>query len=359
MSWGRWFPSPFGSRAEDPQAGPGYYTSEDAERERHRGSYQPSAQYTHYQAGRHPQRGRDTSRSPIRRPARDDDILIFRYKSTNYPLKFPAYSIDDRRLTVGYAREKAAEKLDIEDPDRLKMIYKGRKLDDDGEFFCDLGFVSEKPAEIFCSLTGAPINRPSERDSDEDDDGTSGPDADPLAGAGKKRKNKKKKRKAKGSATATPTSAANPTPSLPYPTGGAEYLPMPSNMHPLHRAAAPDARPSSASSSQPNTGTSTPAPPATPKPQTPLAKLDAIASAFHTTLVPQCVQYMASPPADPAKRRFEHKKLTETVLTTVMLKLDAVETEGDVEARARRKELVREAQGMMNKLDESLAELKE
>jgi hypothetical protein len=83
-----------------------------------------------------------------------------------------------------------------------------------------------------------------------------------------------------------------------------------------------------------------------------MGKLDAIASKFHTEFVPLCVGFMTSPPADSAKRTFEYKKLSETILTQILMKLDGVETEGDQDARMKRKEIVKEVNAMLNKLDE-------
>lgn len=102
-----------------------------------------------------------------------------------------------------------------------------------------------------------------------------------------------------------------------------------------------------------NDASRTESPRPAPTPATPMDKLNAVNSTLQA-LLPQCVQFLANPPAEQAKKDFEHKRLSETVLAQVLLKLDAVDTEGDPDARARRKELVREAQNVLNSLDEKI-----
>ena len=67
--------------------------------------------------------------------------------------------------------------------------------------------------------------------------------------------------------------------------------------------------------------------------------------------MPMVEAYLASPPHDPKTREMEYKKLSETILAQVLLKLDGVETMGDEGLRAKRKELVRRIQGSLEDLD--------
>jgi len=238
------------------------------------------------------------------RPPRDLDIVVFRHNKTSYPVQFPGYSIDNGTLTIGAARQKAASEIGIKDAGRLRMFYKGKILKDDNKAFRDEGFRSGSDPDILVVVGDAPLQKPSQ-DNDEDESDDEFADAaeeDGTPGGKKKKRNRRGKKKAKKT------------------------------------------------TSEPASGTSTPlSQPQTPL--TPMTKLEALASKFHTTLVPECIKFQASPPEDPAKRDWEHKRLTETILQQILMKLDGVEVEGDQEARARRKELVREVQGMLNTMD--------
>jgi hypothetical protein len=204
--------------------------------------------------------------------------------------------------------------------DRIKMFYRGKNMKDDYRTAHEQGLRSDAESEIMLVVGDAPPRGDSSSDDGEEEDTASAPEG------GKKKRNRRKKNKSKKkNGTDTPTSNASSShlnPDATYAPSAAP--PPPRKLSPQPAAAA----------------------------LTPLQKLDALASNFHTKLVPDCVQFISNPPSDKAKRDFDHKKLTETILAQVVLKLDAVETEGNPEARQRRKDLVKEAQNMMNKLDE-------
>jgi hypothetical protein len=279
-------------------------------------------------------------------PERETDLLVFKEKRAHYPTHFPAHSIRDGELKINTIRQAAAKKLGVDDPRRIRMFYKGRNLKHDERTAREEGLrgdgtgseilitVGEAPAGSFApGAEGSPQRAWSdgEDDDDDDDDGDSGANT-----GGKKKSRKRGGRKSKKKPSSA-NASGNSTPGYSHaPSSNAEYLPMPSHIN-----AAP--RPTSAP--PPNA-------PRAPEPQSAMGKLDAIASKFHTEFVPQAVQYMNHPPDEKVKREFEYKKLSESILTQIIFKLDSVETEGDSEARLKRKALVKEVQGMLTRLDE-------
>lgn len=251
------------------------------------------------------------------RPHRETDKLILKHKRSAYPVHFPSYSIDDGELKIGKIRQEAAHKLSLDSSgaSRVKLFYKGKNLKDDARTAREEGLRSDVEAEILVSV-GDSIAVPDDESDREDEETT---DA-----RGSKKKSRKRKKKGRvSSGTATPD------------TSRPSSTPLPDVTYAPSRAPPPQAKTSA------------------PKVvKTPLEQLDALVSHFHTILVPPCIQYINNPPEDKAKFEFEHKRLSESVLAQVVLKADSVETEGNDEARQRRKALVKEAQDMLNRLDE-------
>ncbi|KAI5371103.1 Putative Ubiquitin-like domain, BAG domain, Ubiquitin-like domain superfamily [Septoria linicola] len=242
-------------------------------------------------------------------PPRDTDVLILRNKRKETAVHFPAYSIAKGELTIGKVREQAAKTLQS-DPRRIKLLYKGKNLKDDSRLASQEGL--QDGAELMLAIAEG-VASPS--DSEESDDEFADINGSGTAdGEAKRKRNRGKKSKRRNKREQSGTS----TPQLGVPNGDQ------------------------------TSRTQSPRPP--PSPATPLDKLNALHAKLQE-FVPSCEAYLASPPSEPAKKDFEHKRLTESILTQVLLKTDGVETEGDEEARSRRKALVKETQGWLNKLD--------
>jgi hypothetical protein len=331
-NWGGRF-SPFGRPGTSPNAGVvndsdfSYITNEDLRR--NGGAAQP-----------------EIVDWDDKNPERETDVLIFKNGRAHYPTHFPAHSIRDGDLKIGTVRQAAAKKLGVDDYRRIRMFYKGRNLKFDERTGREEGLrgdgagseilvtVGETPAGGLAPGSEDAAARAYDDGEDEDDDDEDDNDSGAnTTGRKKSRKRGGRKSKKKGpSANASGTS----TPGYIGAGAGSEYLPIPSHINAV-----------------PTRPTSAPPPNKPAEPQTARGKLDAIASKFHTEFVPMAVQFMASPPEDKAKRTFEYKKLSETILTQIIFKLDGVETEGDQEARLKRKALVKEVQGLLTTLDEA------
>lgn len=304
------------------------------------------------------------------RPQHSPDILVLKHRGTTYPLHLPAFSIGEGDLTVGELRRLAAKETKTEDSRRVKLLYKGRVLKDDTRACRDEGLKQQ--SEIMCVIS-EPGSREDADSSDSADseemleNGLGGPRVEvdgTIRGSGGGDHSKPPRRKPghrsgrrKKNSNHQGTSSSNNSP-----RGSSGFLaPTTDSIPPLSssqetrlpsRAPSPARPPTASTAPLPNSTSSSPKPPHPPaKPKTPLETLDAISYSYHTNFLPKCISFTTHPPTDEKTRDLEYKKLSETILQQVLLKLDAVETDGDEELRAKRKQLVKETQDMLSKLD--------
>lgn len=347
-SWSRWanyVPGRFSPFTRSPASGGevsdsafSYITSDDlkrsaAEHERSHGDdddddEEDTGESRHHH--HHHKHSRDTGSS---KKDLDTDVLILRIRREQLTVHFPAYSIDRGELRIGDIRAAAAKKANTIS-NNVRLFYKGRNLKDDARFARDEGFISGRESELLCVVGGDPVPTPPQRDDSEDEDGeVDGIDDNSSTADGGSKRKKRKPRKKKPSSGRGTESASNGY-STPPPTGTATFIPP---------------------SAIPRSTTSTPAPSsATATPQTPLDKINTLDAKFRHEMVPLCSSFVEKPPSEKKTRDFEHKKLSETIMGQVLLKLDGVEVEGDMEARMRRKEVIRDVQGWLNKLDDAV-----
>ncbi|KAI2607904.1 BAG domain-containing protein [Hypoxylon sp. NC1633] len=257
------------------------------------------------------------SRRPPPSASVDDDILLIKNNAVTYPVHFPAFSIGDGKLLVKDVRTRAGLVMDLSDrrSRRLKMHYKGRQLKEQDIPIRDYGVKNN--SELLVVVPEGKLSDEDEESSSEDVVVTE----DQKSKKGKKTKNRKKKRDRPGPGEST------------------SNLEVPGQQH--------DGRKQSPDQSIHPSRVPSPA-----VPSGPIGKLQAIRSHFETQLLPLCQQFTNNPPRDRKKLEDEHRKLSETVMQHVLLKLDEVDTGGDPDIRAKRKELVTYVQNVLKELDE-------
>ncbi|KAI0376367.1 BAG domain-containing protein [Hypomontagnella monticulosa] len=262
-----------------------------------------------------------------RRPppsAVDDDVLLIKSKGITYPVHFPAYSIGDGKLLVKDVRKRAGLVMDLSERRKthMKMLYKGRQLKEQEIPIRDYGVKNN--SELMVVI-------PEGRLSDEEEEESSSEEVvvteEPVDQQKAKKPKKNKGRKKKRDRISPRESTAN--------------LEVPGREREGRR---PSPDPSIHPSRVPS--------PAVPS--GPSEKLDTIRNHFDANLLPLCESFMDNPPKDKKKLEDEHRKLSETIMQHVLLKLDEVDTGGDPDIRAKRKSLVTYVQGILNNLDEHL-----
>ncbi|KAK2029603.1 hypothetical protein LX32DRAFT_352933 [Colletotrichum zoysiae] len=254
----------------------------------------------------------------------EDDVLLIKNKGVTYPAHFPAYAIGDGKLRVRDVRDRVGVMLELSDRRvrRTKLLYKGRQLKEPAAPVRDYGVKNN--SEVLVVLPDGDVDAESSDDSEEEmvvvgGDGASAVGSTGGTDDGKKRRGKKKGRKSKKRSSNT------------SPRDSASNLGVPTAQE-SHRPSSPNGQ-------------------AAPAAAGPHAKLEAIAAKFNADLRKPCEDFIAAPPADAKKRVEEHRKLSETTMQHVLLKLDEVETAGDPDARATRKALVQDVQDVLRRLD--------
>ncbi|KAF7587016.1 hypothetical protein BBP40_007860 [Aspergillus hancockii] len=262
-------------------------------------------------------------------PPTDDaepDTLVLRHKRIAHELHFPAYAINDGALSVGQLRRRAAEATHTPDPKRIKLLYKGKLLDDDS-LPCRAEGLKQQ-SEVMCVVSEVQPGEstPSEgSDVEEKTSDSARTDETPRKRTRIRNKNKRNKNKNKNKRSDDSTLDPN-------------TLVSPADQN------APS--PSHSQSTMPPTA------PKLDRFRTAFEKIQALSAYFRSELLPRCEDFYANPPADDKLRERQRVMLGEVILAQVILNADGIEPEGNPEARDARRALVKQAQAAHQNLDQ-------
>jgi len=279
-----------------------------------------------------------SARGPSRHatlPVDDDDdgpdILVCRWKGRTYPLHFEPFSIGEGLVRVGQVREKAAQAMDVGDPRRVTLLYKGKKLKDDAVAAKEEGL--KQNSELMCVVSEAVLDGSDSDESASEEELRAGLERRADRGAREEGESGARRAARKGHRGGKKGRKRDGVMGADLDEGGSA------------------------------TGSSTSAHTTSFDPNLPTlqenparAKLDALAALeakFKAELRPMCEEYIKRPPRDSKSRDFEYKKLCESLMQQITLKADGIEPEGRDDVRKKRKGLTTEVQQMYDRLDKA------
>ena len=257
-----------------------------------------------------------------------EDVLLLRHGTDVQDEFFPAYSIGDGKLFPDDVRDRVQLIYNLSDADtkRVKLYYKGRLLTNDDQPVCVNGVKNN--SELLLVLPGDEVQ--------------------PMAKSPPTKKGKGGASRLDRSPKQSSFSAS--TGNLEVPSGRGRADQKTGSSHRAHSAASGASGASGAS----RISNIASIPPPRAVQGGAMEKLDNIAQHFETHLLPLCDEFLEHTPADKKKRGDDYRKISETVMQHVLLKLDEVDTGGDDANRARRKALVNKVQEVLKDMDKKM-----
>ncbi len=282
---------------------------------------------------------------------------MIKYEEVAYRWYFPAYCIGDAKLLVSDLQERAAIILDLQESQmkHIKFVYKGLLLDKPDVPLCEYGakhgsellMVIEEPARPSDTGSNAEIHEALAVANLE------GPETDEPWGelTENSRKNSPVFLGRHGREGESGRWDSNSE------DGGAEDSPddSPTDRRKKRRRPSGTRIPTLESATLATSGDAAAAAPLNDapvgRPGGPIEKLNALADEFNSTWVARCNEFIDRPPRDKKQRGDEHRRLSENILQQILLPIDSIDVSTEEGGRARRRQIVKDIQGQLNRID--------
>lgn len=285
----------------------------------------------------------------------DPDVVLVRYMASIIPVEFPPYSISEEKAFVGQLRDAVARSLQT-DPRRIRLVYKRRDLKHDA---WPLRKYNMKQNSEVAAIKTEGILDYSDRDS-HSSSGEDIPEQNPRRRprAPSSVRHRSDDNLPRQTPSASSSNFLSPNGHIPSATASerqsrTSLKPEPDD-RPVRRDPSRNRAPSPRPQPSHPSPSTTPAPASVPRaadPNSPLGKLQTLSDTFHEHWLPLCRKFISNPPSHAQERQKEHRRLSESVMTHIILKADAIEVMDSMDARTFRRALVNEVNETMKKID--------